>query len=414
MDDVRGSRIAVLAVLALLACKKSEQQAPGPTPSPTPAPGPAPTAIDAPAAIDAGPQADVDLLHAIPSKIRVSSTVANPKILPSHIADFDEKTAWNSKTGELVGAWVEITLGDGAEAHELRLTAGFTATGPKGEDWFTMNPRIKKLTVTADNKVVGTFTLDIANRGLQAFPVKAENRVSVEIAEIVPGSKKTWREASISEIELWGRPPAGWKEPKPALMPSVGVGADSIPSAPDDPCAAIEAAREEFTAAHANDHHEGPGGEDHAYPPRCDSLEMTGVEALPAPWSSVKGWCYVQDEIYGPKTCSVEVKIGAETSGLDVGADGQSTQMTAAFEAKDVLATSPGPELIVRVAHPDGESLAVCRTAPKLRCSTPILTAGRDWTGKSRFDKTGALVIDKLTGDPQADALGVHPLVFAP
>jgi hypothetical protein len=298
--------------------------------------------------------------------------------------------------------------------HELRVTAGFTATGPKGEDWFTMNPRIKKLTVTADNAVVGTFTLDIANRGLQVFPVKAEHRVSIEIAEIAPGSKKTWREASISELELWGRPPAGWTAPKSPLMPNVGVGPDSIPSAPDDPCAAIEASREEFIAAHANDVHVGPGADDHAYPPRCDAMELTGAENLPAPWSTAKAWCFVQDEIYGPKICTVEVADGAATARVEISHEAQSSQMVAALEAKDVLAASPGPELIVRVTHPGGESLAVCRTAPKLACSNPILVGETDWKGKPRFDKTETLVIEKLSGTPPTGALGVHPLVFAP
>jgi len=393
-------------------CKKAEQHAP--TPAPAPAPGPAPVQIDAAVTADAAAQADVDLLHAIPTKIRVSSTVANPKILPSHIADNDQTTAWNSKTGELVGAWIEITLGDGAEAHELRLTAGFTAKGPNGEDWFTMNPRIKKLTVTADGAPAGTFTLDVANRELQAFPVKATQTVRVDIAELAPGSNKTWREASISEIELWGQPPVGWTEPKPALMPIVGVGADSIPSAPDDPCAAVEAAREAFIAEHAKDRNEGPGGEDHAYPPRCDAMELTGAEDLPRPWSSVRASCYVQDEVYGPKTCGVDVKDGAATASVEMSHTAQGAEMSAALEATDVLAASPGPELIVRITHPNGESIAVCRTAPKLACSMPILIGETDWKGRPRFDKAGTLIIDKLSGDPPAGALGAHPLVWKP
>jgi hypothetical protein len=197
-------------------------------------------------------------------------------------------------------------------------------------------------------------------------------------------------------------------------MPIVGVGMDSIPSAPDDPCAAVEAAREAFIAEHANDRHDGPGGEDHAYPPRCDAMELTGAEDLPAPWSSVRASCYVQDEIYGPKTCGVDVKDGAATAGVEISHDAQSAEMSAALEAKDVLAASPGPELLVRVTHPGGESFAVCRTAPKLACSTPILIGEADWKAQPRFDKTGALVIVKLSGDPPAGALGVHPLVFAP
>lgn len=392
-----------VALVAITACKKAEQQAPAP--APLPAPAPAPVALDAmPASVDAGTVADVELLHAVPTRIRVSSTVANPKILPAHIADSDPTTAWNSRTGELVGAWIEITLPAGVEAHELRLTAGFTATGPKGEDWFTMNPRIKKLTVTVDGKAAGTITLDVAKQDLQAFPITATDTVHLELAEIVPGSRKTWREASISEIQLWGRPPAGWVASKLLVEPMVGVGSMSLPSAPDDPCAEIEAEREKFIAEHANDKYSSP---DHSYPPRCDPMTVTGGTALPAPWS-VSAYCYVQDEIYGPKTCYVDVAGGS----VAIPSDSQSAEMTAVVEAKDVLSASPGAELIVRVAHPAGESLSVCRSAPKVACSTPVLIGDDAWTTTPRFDKTGALVLDKASGDPPAGVLGAHPLAW--
>jgi len=405
-------RLALFAVVALAACKKAEQQAPVPTPAP---PVIAPVAPDAaPVAIDAGAQADVELLHAIPTRIRVSSTVANPKILPAHIADGDLTTAWNSKTGELVGAWIEITLGEGAEAHELRMTAGFTAKGPKNEDWFTMNPRIKKVTVEADGKAAGTFTLDVANRGLQVFAVTATQTVRLTIAEIAAGSKKTWREASISEIELWGRPPAGWSAPKVPLDPFVGVGEESLPSAPDDPCAEIDARREAFIAEHANDHHEGPGGEDHNYPPRCDLFEVSAPDDLPEPWRGAQSYCEVNDEIYGPKRCTILISRGTESAWVEIEHEAQSAVMKGQLEAKDVVPSSPGPELVVHIDHPNGASVAVCRSAPKLGCSAPILVRDENagWTTRERFDKTGALVLDKLTGDPPAGALGVHPLVW--
>jgi hypothetical protein len=110
----------------------------------------------------------------------------------------------------------------------------------------------------------------------------------------------------------------------------------------------------------------------------------------------------------------VEVTAGAASASVDTEDSAQSAVMSAALEAKDVLAASPGPELLVRVTHPGGESLAVCRTAPKLACSKPILIGESDWKGKPRFDKTETLVIEKLSGVPPSGALGVHPLVFAP
>jgi len=39
-------------------------------------------------------------------------------------------------TGELVGAWIEVSVPAGARIRELRLTVGFTAAGPRGEDYY--------------------------------------------------------------------------------------------------------------------------------------------------------------------------------------------------------------------------------------------------------------------------------------
>jgi hypothetical protein len=52
----------------------------------------------------------VELLHATPSTIRVSSRVANKAIVPAHIADHDLATAWSSRSGDLVGAWVDVNV----------------------------------------------------------------------------------------------------------------------------------------------------------------------------------------------------------------------------------------------------------------------------------------------------------------
>jgi hypothetical protein len=53
---------------------------------------------------------------------------------------------------ELVGAWFEVSVEDGAWIPELRMTVGHTGTGPKGEDYFVMNPRIKAVDIVADGK----------------------------------------------------------------------------------------------------------------------------------------------------------------------------------------------------------------------------------------------------------------------
>ena len=146
---------------------------------------------------------DVNLLTNAPATIAVSSTVANAAIVPDHIADGKLSTAWNSKTGELVGAWVAVRVPADAKVKAIKLTAGFAHKDKTG-DLFTMNPRIKKVRISQGRKA-SEHVLDIENRGLQTINVDlAGGDLEVKILEIVPGSKANWKEACISELEVWG------------------------------------------------------------------------------------------------------------------------------------------------------------------------------------------------------------------
>src|SRR5262245_41131740 len=196
----------LVITLVVVACRKEESAAPERAPA---KPAPQLAVADAAVAVDARP-ALIDLTRSIGVTMRVSSRVKNKAILPQHLADADLKTAWNSRTGELVGAWVDVAIAyatDKATIEEVRMTAGFAGQGPGGEDYFTMNPRIRKVTITADGKPVGTVALDITKRDLQPIPVHATRRVRIEVAEIEPGSKPSWREISVSELEVWGMLP---------------------------------------------------------------------------------------------------------------------------------------------------------------------------------------------------------------
>src|SRR5687767_9604324 len=113
---------------------------------------------------------DVNLLVSTPTTIAVSSTVQNAAIVPDHIADGKLSTAWNSKTGELVGAWVVVRVPADAKVKAVKLTAGFAHKDKQG-DLFTMNPRIKKVRVSHDGKQLAEHALDVENRGLQSIPV---------------------------------------------------------------------------------------------------------------------------------------------------------------------------------------------------------------------------------------------------
>jgi hypothetical protein len=159
------------------------------------------------AAADPAPQGPVNLLTAVPTTVAVSSTVANRAILPHHLVDGDPTTAWNSRTGDLVGAWIAVRVPDGAHVSAVRLTAGFTRRDPRLGDLFTGNPRIKKVRVTHRTTVVER-ELNVDDRGLQDIAITGGGGdYRIEVLQIVPGSRSDWREVCVSELELWGTAP---------------------------------------------------------------------------------------------------------------------------------------------------------------------------------------------------------------
>jgi hypothetical protein len=150
----------------------------------------------------------VNLLAAVPTTVAVSSTVANRAILPRHLVDGDLSTAWNSRTDDLVGAWLAVRVPAGVQVTGVRITAGFVKRDPRLGDLFTANPRIKKVRVTHGTTVVER-ELDIENRGLQEIAIAGGGGdYRIEVTAIVPGTHKGWREICVSELELWGTPAA--------------------------------------------------------------------------------------------------------------------------------------------------------------------------------------------------------------
>lgn len=150
--------------------------------------------------------APIELLHSLGGVVTVSSTVANNAHRPEHLTDGDLSTAWNSRTGALAGTWISIDLPTSTRLTAFKMTAGFTASGPNGDDWFTMNHRVSRIRLLVDQKAVGEFKLDPDVRDLQSVALDTEGKsIRMEILEVSTGSKKNWREACISEVELWGR-----------------------------------------------------------------------------------------------------------------------------------------------------------------------------------------------------------------
>ena len=175
-------------------------------------------ALISPARADDAPL--VNLLTSAPSTIAVSSTVDNVTIRPEHIADGKLGTAWNSATGQIIGAWVAVRVPLGAHVKQLKLTAGFSSVDKRHGDLFTKNARIKKLRLYHAGRPIKDVTLDANRRDLQTIDVDlGGGDLALEVIAAEPGSKKAWREACISEIEVWGTLPAGTvaKKSKPAV-----------------------------------------------------------------------------------------------------------------------------------------------------------------------------------------------------
>jgi hypothetical protein len=325
---------------------------------------------------DAQASSSISLLAAVPSAIRVSSRVKNKTIKPEHIADGSLDTAWNSATGELEGAWVEVAV-DGATIDSIKLTAGHTGHGAKGEDYFTMNPRIRAVKLDDDGKPLGTFELDVNKRELQTIRVAPKGTLRITVDEIEPGSKKNWRETAISELEVWGTPSPGWKKPDKPLVPAFEVQGEDA-EVPDQ-CANIEKERDEFNRTHDFSNCNGMGCDDHAYPPTCSEFPLpANLPRLSPPWSNGIATCYKHDEIYGQNECAITFAQGTAVASVTMGDPEHPVAWeVTGMEEKDVIAGGP-TELVVRISVDGTPKLVVCRSRPTLSCTEAFDTDGKD------------------------------------
>ena len=181
----------------------------------------------------------VELLHTAPSVVVVSSSVKNQTDRPEGLVDGRPETAWNSRPGDLAGAWIAFRVPEGTRIKAIKMTSGFTRT--KGEhDLFTMNHRVLRVRVrrgasvfgapserdgsTDDASVLLERALDPERRDLQTLEVDLPGGdYVVDVLATKPGTKAAWREVAVSEFQVWGTLPRG-RVPVPQV-PQVWVGA---------------------------------------------------------------------------------------------------------------------------------------------------------------------------------------------
>ena len=403
--------------ILLVACGGKKEEAPKPTVGSASAVA---VVADAAAIDGAVAPARVELLHSYLAFVEVSSHVRNKTIKPEHLVDGDLQTAWNSVTGELVGAWLEINA-SGMQIDEVRLTVGHTGKGPKGEDYWVMNPRIEKVAVLDGPKVVATVALDPDNRGLQSVKLPAPlSKVRLRVEEVVMGTKKTWREVCVSELEAWGMPPAGAKPSKRVPVVSVFEPPPPDPGelARGKPVDTVKLCDEIMKPLQAEWDGKSHGMED--APPRCD-VAHTSVEArdrADSPWLGVSVFRVAYNEVHGPMSCTLVVSTDAgdffvgESRGCGPWDNESIEPRSAAVRA---IMPGAGPWLVVEYATTRGDlpvEMIVCQVqGDAVVCTKPWQIENATFKVAPRFSK-GMVVFDPVEGSPPASLGGAHAIVF--
>lgn len=198
----------------------------------------------------------VDLLHSVRTELATSSAYQDRETQVRALFDGDLETAWNSRTGDLQGAWIEVRIPADARVFSIHMTVGFTKEGGT-TDLFTGNHRVAKVKVSRDGTELGVATLDVESRRLQLLdnpeaPPDFDGPGGVyrfELVELRPGSNPRWQEACISELQILGSSPRAVED---SFTPTVAIGALPPPYVPP-PANREEIARTHQQRVHAID-----------------------------------------------------------------------------------------------------------------------------------------------------------------
>lgn len=224
------------ATLAVVACKNpSTERVTGDDASAVLG-QPSASSVSAPASATVAPpttptrvaKIEPNLLDIVPSKVAVSSAVQNPRDFPEHIVDGRLDTAWNGKTGDLVGGWIAFRVPKDAKVRRIELIVGYDKV--KGDvDLFTANHRIKSVTVSRDGKKVLDHTFDTSKRALQAIDIDGPGGdYQIKVTATEPGTNPKWKELVVSELRVVGDPGKARSSGKDPVRVSVG-GLDKEP-----------------------------------------------------------------------------------------------------------------------------------------------------------------------------------------
>ena len=149
----------------------------------------------------------IDLLHAVPAVVVVSSALHGDPLQVRRLVDGDPTTAWNSESGDLVGAWIAFRVPADARVSAVAMTAGHLGRS-RVHDLFTANHRIRRVRLVREGQVVAEGELDQERREVQVIPVDgAGGEWRIEVVEVQPGTQRTWRELCVGELRVLGHAP---------------------------------------------------------------------------------------------------------------------------------------------------------------------------------------------------------------
>jgi hypothetical protein len=229
-------------VLVAVGCSKPQDTPPPAASAKAQAASPSATAsaVSSPTVDAAAGGAVVDLLYETPSTVAVSSRVDNPHDFPEHLVDRRAETAWNGKSGDLVGGWIAFRVPADAEVKEVLLTVGYDRKTDK-EDLFAENQRVSKVRLTREGKTLREVTLDPERRTPQSIEVGTPGGAfKIEVLAVAAGTKPSWKELTLSELSVRGVPGKAHKK-KPGA-PRVLVGSLDAPAIQARTFATAEAA----------------------------------------------------------------------------------------------------------------------------------------------------------------------------
>jgi hypothetical protein len=131
--------------------------------------------------------------------VAVSSSRTTDTERADHVADDNVASAWRSKPGDVVGAWIAFRVV--GKVGPITMTVGDT----RGDDvHFRASPRVRKVKVFRDGKPVGVFELDSNNQDPQEIPVAGRGTWKIVVLEVEQGRDPKAKSLVLTEVSALG------------------------------------------------------------------------------------------------------------------------------------------------------------------------------------------------------------------